>query len=338
MSRRHRIRPLIFTAVGTTAVAVLAGCSSTTPSQDAAPTSNTHKVRATPPPTGAVTTTQAKAIVDHYVAVNNKANATRSPKLLSTVEGGQLFLRSKADFEQWSTMKAKDQREYQRPFYYTDRTYIIPAGQSWFAVKTKGSRSKVPSFIIFDKDHSGGWKCTAALALWSPLPKIDTSNHKLATAVHVTKEVNGLAPEGLNQAYEDLFVTGGKGAGKALSLTNETAKSALKVHQERPAGRDGKLTTKYFTQQAAQEDKVYTLKLSDGGTLALAPTAHSSTYAIKPQFANQFEITPLREEAIYTPGRRMEVDDTFQGEVLAVLPTHGKARLISSEYQMTDSH
>lgn len=293
MSRRHRIRPLIFTAVGATAVAVLAGCSGTKPSQDAAPTSNTHKVHATPPPTGAVTTTQAKAIVDHYVAVNNKANATRSPKLLSTVEGGQLFLRSKADFEQWSTMKAADQRDYQRPFYYMDRSYYIPAGQSWFAVKTRGSRSKIASFIIFDKEKSGGWKCTAALALWSPLPKIDTSNHKLATAVNVKTKVNGLAPARLNQAYEDLFVTGGKQSGKALSLTNETAKSALKIHREKPTGRDAKLTTKFFTQQAAQEDKVYTLKLSDGGTLALAPTAHSSTYAIKPQFAGQFEITPF---------------------------------------------
>ncbi|GHB78112.1 hypothetical protein GCM10010377_80400 [Streptomyces viridiviolaceus] len=99
---------------------------------------------------------------------------------------------------------------------------------------------------------------------------------------------------------------------------------------------EGYATEKYFTKTPAHP-KVYALKLANGSTLALFPTAHTSELMLKPQYMNSFDITPSEDEALYDPSRRDVVTDEFQGQALAVLDPKAKPRVTTTEYRMVDS-
>jgi hypothetical protein len=316
------------TVVGITSAAALTACGTGDAAEESA--------SASPSPKGAVTREQAAKIVDNYVAVNNKANRTQDAKLLSTVESGQVHEQSKADYKAFGTWSKADQSDYEKPFSYQDRTYYIPAGEDWFAVKATASGSKDPALLVFDKEGSG-WKLMSAVYSDAPIPAIDTGNHGLATAVDPATRVGTMAPNDVSAAFEDLYETGGTKAGTAISHTTDPAKGALKIYKERDEGELAKwATTKYFAKDPAY-DEVYALRLADGGALAVVPTAHTQELVLKPQYMSSFQITPNDEEAVYNPAKRAVVTDTFQGMALATLPRTGKPSVIAHEYEMTDS-
>ncbi|KPI01073.1 hypothetical protein OK074_5653, partial [Actinobacteria bacterium OK074] len=264
---------------------------------------------------GAVTRAEAAKIVDNYVAVNNEANATRNANLLATVEGGQLNAQSTADYRTFATWTKTDQDAYAKPFSYTDRTYYIPAGEGWFAVEARASGSKDPALLVFDREGgAGGWKAMAAVYMdGASVPAIAVGADGLATAVDPSKRVGALAPDEVSAAYEDLFATGGTTTGRSLSLTNSVAKDAIKIYQERDSGTDSAYATKSYAAAKVVRDTVYALRLKDGGAVAVLPTAHTSTYALKPQYEPSFQITPTEEEGVFDPAKRGAVVDTFQG-------------------------
>lgn len=330
-ARTRKLRRLTLIACSASAAVVLTACTSSTPQ------SSGHTDKPSLKPTGAVNPAQAKAIVDRYEVVNNQANKTRSPKLLSTVEGGQLYLQSRAGFEQWRTMSAKEQRESTLPFFYRKRTYYIPVAATWFAVKATSSNG-YPRLLIFDRYKGSPWKNVAALTLKTPLPAIDTSRSGLATAVEPSrKTAAGLAPGEVRGAYEDLFTTGGEKSGTALSRETETAKSAIKIHQERNQGKNSKYFRTDYTEVKPEHREVYALKLRDGGVLALSSTAHEAMRAIKENFVYRIKAVPTKEEAVYNKDERIAIVNTYEGLVLAHLPVSGKTSLLARAYAMVDS-
>ncbi|MCX4573392.1 hypothetical protein OHB41_09395 [Streptomyces sp. NBC_01571] len=152
-------------ALGAAAALCLTACG---PGSDtgSAPTSS-----ASPAPKGVVDHKTAGSILDHYQEINNKANKTRDASLLSTVEAGQLYARSKADYEQFDTLSAKEKKDYGTPFYFTRRSFYIPPTGNWFAAEasTNGTNH---TFMIFEKsaDTGGTWKKVISLFPQQPLP------------------------------------------------------------------------------------------------------------------------------------------------------------------------
>ncbi|MCW8101723.1 hypothetical protein [Streptomyces tauricus] len=300
---------------------------------------------------GAVTRDEAKAILARYVSVNNWANAIQgrqrtSPsaqarRLLATVEGGQLLEQSVADYKTWRTKTATEQKDYARPFYYVDPVVYAPAGEKWFAIEAKADPSGWKGLLIFDQADDKGWRNVATVALGDnksarlPAP-IATDRAGLATAVNPTTRSGKLAPNQVADAFEDHFVTGGTGAGQALASSAST-RAALKVYKERNQHKDARAATKSFKQADARHQQIYALKLRDGSTLAVVPSAHDQHYVLKKEFFLRAKITPNEEEAVFNPAKRIAVIDEFQGMLLAHLPTSGNPKILSHEFRMVDS-
>ncbi|MFC8670191.1 hypothetical protein [Streptomyces sp. NPDC057199] len=305
---------------------------------------------AAPAPKGVVTKDQAKELLVRYVAANNGANATQGTskppssqarKLLATVEGGQLLEQSIADYMTWHTQTAKEQKEYARPFYYVHPAVYAPAGEQWFAVQATVDRTGWSALIIFDQVEGQGWRNVATVALGSkksdrlPSP-IATDRAGLATAVNPITRSGRLAPNQVADAFTDFFATGGTGAGQALSRSASTDQ-ALKVYKDRNKGPDSRAATKRFEPGGARHQQVYALKLRDGSTLAVVPSAHDQFYELKKEYILRAKIIPNEKEAIFNPVKRIAVIDEFQGMLLAHLPASGKPTVLSHEYRMVDS-
>ncbi|MGW0572964.1 hypothetical protein [Streptomyces tauricus] len=305
---------------------------------------------AAPAPKGAVTADEAKEILATYVAVNNRANATQgrstspSPqarKLLATVEGGQLLDQSMADYTTWRTQSAKEKKDYARPFYYVKPVVYAPAGEPWFAIEASVDGTGWRGLIIFDRLAGKGWRNVATVALGDdkgarlPAP-IATDRAGLATAVNPTTRSGKLAPNQVADAFEDYFATGGTGAGQALAPSAST-RAALKVYKERSKGTDTRAATRYFRQSDARHQQIYALKLRDGSTVAVIPSAHDQVYELKKEWILRVKIIPTEKEAVFSPAKRIAVIDEFQGILLAHLPTTGKPKILSHEFRMVDS-
>lgn len=347
MSTPHyaRVACALTTAV---ALALTASCGLGEDRDDPQPAGRTAS--AAHAPKGSVTKDEAKELLAGYVAANNRANATqgmsKSPsalarKLLATVEGGQLLEQSIADYMTWHTQTAKEQKEYARPFYYVHPAVYAPAGERWFAVQATVDRTGWTALIIFDQVEGQGWRNVATVALGStksdrlPSP-IATDRTDLATAVNPTTRSGRLAPNQVADAFTDFFATGGTGAGQALSRSASTDQ-ALKVYKDRNKGPDSQAATKRFEPGDARHQQIYALKLRDGSTLAVVPSAHDQFYELRKEYILRAKIIPNEEEAVFNPAKRIAVIDEFQGMLLAHLPTSGKPIILSHEYRMVDS-
>ncbi|WP_367318858.1 hypothetical protein [Streptomyces sp. HUAS ZL42] len=326
-------------ALGMAAAVILTACRSGSDERAAVGDAGKPKASGAPAPTGVVTRQQAAEIVDHYEAVNNKANKVRDKKLLATVEAGQTYEQSQACYEQWKAWSAKDQKEFGKAFFYRDRQYLIPATgtATWFAVKATNSNSTEQEVLmIFDKFGST-YKMVASLYEGeTPLPEVATDSQGLATPVDPAKPVGALAPDQLAFAYEDLLETGGAREGKGLASTPSTEK-ALHDHNQRLTGNLAPYSIlKFYGMEPVHKD-VYALRLANGGALAVFPSAYAHVRMLKPQYMSSFHINPTEAEAVYDPAGRDSITNEDQGQGLAELTPTGKPKVIVVQFTMVDS-
>ncbi|MFJ3365782.1 hypothetical protein [Streptomyces anthocyanicus] len=337
-ARARRLRRLTVLALGVTTALTLSACAAgddrdgaDTPTPSASPSTA---------PRGLLTKAEAKKAVDNYEKINNRANANQDVKLLGSVEAGQIYEQSSADFEQWETWSEKEQKHYESAFFYRDREYLIPAvdsGASWFAVKahTSAAPKAGSALVVFDK-VDGAYKVVMTVYSDEALPEIAVDEHGYVTPADPSQKVGGLAPDALSKSYEDFFETGGKTAGKTFAET-KSSKGSIEVFK---GGVDkdlrGYATEKFFAKEPAHP-KVYALRLKNGGAVALFPTAHTSEMILKPRYMSGFDITPGPKEAVYDGSRRDVVTDEFEGQALAVLSPKAKPQVTGIEYALVDS-
>ncbi|MEU6379637.1 hypothetical protein [Streptomyces sp. NPDC046909] len=325
---------LTLLAAGATMAVVLTACGSN-PDKPSHPTAI-----ASPTPTGAVTSAEAAKIVDRYQAVNSKANKIQNPALLGTVEDGQLFEQSKADYRLFPTWPKKDQAYYEKPFTYRDRSYYIPEGQSWFAVKATASGSKDQALLVFDKTDDGHFKMVAAVYAdqKNAIPAVDTSNHALATAVAPSTRVGTLAPSQASGAFEDLYETGGKHTGAKLASTAAT-RTAVSTYRDRTTYKNAKYATLHWEATQATHAKIYALRLRDGGAIALFPTAHNRMEQLKDAYiySGNIKLSPGAAPAVYNKTPRVAILNEYQGQALAQFTPAGEPKVLGVEYQLVDS-
>lgn len=322
-------------AIGLTTALSLAACAGGAPSSDRAPASRKPSATASsnPAPRGVVTLSEANKILDNYQDVNNRANATRDAKLLATVEAGQLYARSKAEFEQFETLSKKDQKDYGTPFTFTHRTFYLPAGGDWFAAQAT-TTGKNHTLMVFEKTPATGnaWKKVVSLFPAKTVPPVESADGVARTAPAATT-AGTLAPDGVTAAVEDLFTTGGAKQGAAFPRTSDNVKSILKTYKER--GNDlGPQAKVSFFPSTPLHDKVYALRTHDG-VLAIAPLAHhEESLVLQPGL----QITPGKVGSIYDKSPRPVTVDSFQGETLVLLPEKGQPDILDYRYAQTDSH
>ncbi|RPE39010.1 hypothetical protein EDD90_1963 [Streptomyces sp. Ag109_O5-1] len=334
--RFSRRRSLAVTVISVNAVIALSACSGTgNPAADTTTATSTAPV-----PRGVVSRSEAAAVVDHYEEVNAQANKTQNAELLGTVEGGQLYEQSKADYRFFPTWPKRDQAYYKKAFTYRDRSYYIPEGQSWFAVKATASGSKDQALLVFDKTTDRRFKMVAAIYSdsTSQIPAIDTGNHGLATAVAPSTRVGALAPDQIAGAYEDLYATGGKNAGTQLASTTAT-RTVLKTYRERTTYKNAKYATLHWETAQPTRPRIYALRLRDGGALVVFPTAHNRMEQLKDGYIYKgyIKLVPGSQQAVYNKTPRVAILDELQGQALAALTPSGKPAVLGVEYRMVDS-
>ncbi|MFJ8752064.1 hypothetical protein ACIREO_22445 [Streptomyces sp. NPDC102441] len=324
--RRHLGTALLLAGVTASA---LSGCASGEKSAQDSPSSAPPT---SAPPQGVVTRTEADKILDHYQEVNNRANKSRDTTLLSTVEAGQLYARSKADYEQFSTLGAKEKKEFGEPFQFTGRSFYIPPKGDWFAAAAT-TTGKNHTLMVFEKSADTGdtWKKVISLFPRKALPAPTTQNG-LTTPAEANTAVGQLAPSGVTDAVEDLFASGGTKDGRKLSLSNEDAKSILKTHKERGDDLGAQATVNFFPITPLHE-KTYTLT-TGSGVMVIAPLAHKEESLVK---NSALQITPGKSESVYNKTPRAVVVDSFQGEAVVHLPLQGKPEILDYRYSMVDS-
>lgn len=324
---RRPLRTLSLLAVVT--AAGLSGCASGGQPANDSPTSAPPT---SAPPRGVVSRAEAEKILDHYQEINNKANRSRNAALLATVEAGQLYARSKADFEQFDTLSAKDKKQAGEPFTFTQRSFYIPATGNWFAAEAS-TTGKNHTVMVFEKSADTGdtWKKVISLFPQQSLPA-PTTKDGVAEPTDANTTVGLLAPANVPDAVEDLFATGGTKDGSKLSHTNDSAKSILTTYKERGNNLGSQATVNFFPATPLHQ-RVYTLR-TDAGVLVIAPLAHKEESLVK---NSGLQITPGKTESVYNRTPRALVTDDFQGETVVHLPLQGKPEILAYRYAMVDS-
>ncbi|MFC8438234.1 hypothetical protein ACFUJT_08545 [Streptomyces griseoincarnatus] len=327
-STAHRLSLRTMPVLAAVAAAVLSGC--------VGGGTNTHESPAKPSPTsspnGTVTRAEADQILDRYQKINNKANETRDASLLATVEAGQLYARSKAGYEQFSTLSAEEKKEFATPFHFTRRAFYIPPTGNWFAA-TATTDGTNQTFMIFEKSaHTGGtWKKVFSLFPSKALPTPKT-NDGLAIPAAPDTPVGALPPSRVTDAVEDLFTSGGTKDGRTLSHANGNTKRILKTYKDRSDALGPQATVNFFP-ITPTHSTIYTLTTSSG-VLVIAPLAHKQESLVK---NSGLQIIPGKTEAVYNKTPRPLVVDSFQGETVVHLPHQGKPEILDYRYTMVDS-
>jgi hypothetical protein len=253
-------------AVAGTAVAaslLIAACGSG--SGDSAATSATTTTQG---PRPVVTVDQAKQILDHYNAVNNAANAAFDSRKLATIEADGVLELDVEDYRQAPTFSAQDRAGYQDKQWYVDPRFAIPAGRDWFMAHTElrgaafeeGERGL---FVFQRKD--GAWKMVFSSITDRPLPPIATDDDGLPTVVGPRDRVGTLAPGDLHEAVVDMYVTGGRNAGRQLDGSGPFVQEMLEDHASKP---DSACADSLHRPLPVGHPQVYALRTADGGTLA----------------------------------------------------------------------
>lgn len=334
-------RAALLMAAGTTVLALTASACSSGTGDDGG------KATADRAAKGVVTPTEAKKIVDHYVKVNNRANAKRDSSTLSTVEAGGLFEASANIYKQDELQSAKDRAERRKPFDYVNREYVVPAaksGVSWFALRAdtkdhNGTSAKTSrATVIFDKEAGDGdWK-----AVWSgwtdkkdpKTPALSKDSDGFAVPVTDTAKRQGvLAPDQMDDALVALY-SGDEKLGAKVGAS-ETSKwmTQFPLEQNKMLSPNGKSE---FKAGKTDHKKVYALRTEKGGTLTffnadVQEYMHTTNPAAR--------ITPSPQIAFLAGSKKSEmmflVDYLHQGA--AYIPAKGKVSMVTDSWDMTEA-
>ncbi|MFJ8158377.1 hypothetical protein [Streptomyces sp. NPDC094468] len=337
--RPPRPRHLSAVALGIAAAIALGACSAGGTAHPSAGAPDA--ARSAPAARGVITRAAAEAVLDHYQATNNQANARRDTKLLATIEAGTLYAQDAADYKLFKTLSKSEQKDYGSPFTYVDRHLWIPPASShatWFAATVTASTTKAHGLMIFDKE--GGSTYKAVLIVYrdkgESLPAIAVDRDGWAVVADPAKKVGGIAPAGLHDAYEDVWQTGGSKEGTRLSAATKPVKDAQRIYRtaQKRGTADGYATKKFFATPPVST-KVYALQGADGSTVAVFSTAHKQESLVKPQYRCKVaDIVPNAQQTALGAARGFLFTDRFLGQALASL-TSRSARITDVDWQFT---
>ncbi|WP_431983841.1 hypothetical protein [Streptomyces qinglanensis] len=280
---------------------------------------------------GVISTKKASQLLDHYVSVNNRANAKRDGKLLSTVEGGGLLEQSTADYKQYAAFSKKDKAAYGTPFYYVDRRYYIPRKgvADWFAVsaklKDREGTSKERSYLVFDRLDDGPWKIVASVHMKRPVaPAKDKDGFVQAVSASATQ--GSMAPDKLTDGLQRLYTERDVSASglKPNKLARNINKGAWKAVDG--VGRGGRLR---WIDGGTRYTQVYAMKMRGGQIYSVFNTpVDKSVRVTKPGY----NANPDKFQQVYTGKSDAQgIMSAYLHQSSAFIPAKGKPELLTTE-------
>lgn len=318
----------------------LAACTNGSSSSPAEPTPTTSSVAK---PLPALSAAQAKAVIAHYSAINNQANATDDRTLLDTIEDNSLYAMSLAEYKESSGL-TKAERQPSKPWSYdlaSAQLYIprVTAEQSrWFAAALSTTRGEAPSRLAVFAERPGHqrWEMVSVTDLdHGPLPSIALDADGYATAVAPNDQRLAASADLLRGAILDNFATGGTATGQKVFAATEASKRQIKVHAE--TGRQyGALGTSVFAGTTNRFPDAYALQTTDGGALILFSHTHTQTDRVT---RAGLEIIPNKDDRAWLHDiPRSSIRYTFVCDDAAAVPAKaGPSRLIGYTCARTDA-
>jgi hypothetical protein len=291
---------------------------------------------------------QARKVLQHYVETNNAANAELDREALGEIEGGALLQQSQAQYRHYPTYETKDQKRYKKPFHYLadEAEYYIPARGDWYMVNApvegpgfdKGDRR----LLVFERADGDTWKNVATVGIQGRLPEVARGEGGLPTVVPADAEVGTTALDGLDDAVNDLFITGGKKDGKLLA-DSEVRKDMVEDHTTRRdwirPEHDGYFETEFESENRKWDESykpafpdVYALRTADGGALTVF-----NSYDARVDFATRpgFHIIPGDAAKLYVKEKEpLGVREYYAVQNAAHVPDSGKVKQLGSDGEM----
>ncbi|GAA2139401.1 hypothetical protein [Streptomyces synnematoformans] len=290
---------------------------------------------------------RARTVLENYVEANNAANAELDHGALGKVEGGALFQQSRAQYRQFPTYEKKYQKRYKKPFrYLADRAnYHIPARGDWYMVDAPvagpGYHEGDRSLLVFQR-AGGTWKNVASVGIQGRVPEVAHGDAGLPTVLPADARVGSTALDGLDDAVNDLYVSGGRKEGRLLA-ESEVRRNMVKDHTTRrdwiKPEHDGYFETEFETENRKWDEAyepafpdVFALRTADGGALAVF-----NSYDARVDFATRpgFHVIPGDATRLYVeeeepPGVR----EYYAVQNAAYVPADGKVEQLGGEVEM----
>ncbi|WP_343041754.1 hypothetical protein [Streptomyces typhae] len=234
----------------------------------------------------ALTRQEARAAIERYARVNNKANTGRDRALLATIEDGPLYAMSAAEYQQTDGLTRSERKPYQPWSYDAQRAelYIprISSGQPrWFAAALASSKNQIPDqlAVFAQQPHQQRWALVSVADLYGRnLPKVvlDAGGYATTVAANRSKSL-AVGADRLRRGVLDNFATGGRGSGKKKIFAASRASSQqVKVHNE-TVSQYGSQGSSIFTGAPNRYRDTYALKTIDGGALVFFSHTHHQT-------------------------------------------------------------
>ncbi|WBB61403.1 hypothetical protein O7599_02255 [Streptomyces sp. WMMC500] len=290
---------------------------------------------------------RARAVLENYVETNNAANADLDGEALGEVEGGALYQQSRAQYRQFPTYEKKYQKLYRKPFRYRadEAAFHIPARGDWYMVDAPvegpGYDEGDRSLLVFERT-GGTWKNVASVGIQGRVPEVARGDGGLPTALPADAEVGTTALDGLDDAVNDLYVSGGKKDGRLLA-DSEVRANMVKDHATRRdwirPEHDGSFETEFESVNPKWDEayepafpEVYALRTADGGALAVF-----NSYDARVDFATRpgFHIVPGDATRLYVKEKEpLGVREYYAVQNAAHVPDDGKVEQLGGEVEM----
>ncbi|MFW6690807.1 hypothetical protein [Streptomyces sp. MAR4 CNX-425] len=298
-------------------------------------------------PRPVISESRARTVLENYVEANNAANAALDRETLGEVEGGALFQQSRAQYRQYPTFEKKYQKLYKKPFrYLADKAeYHIPARGDWYMVDAPvagpGFDEGDRSLLVFER-AGDTWKNVASVGIQGRLPEVARGEGGLPTVLPAGAEVGTTALDGLDDAVNDLYISGGKKDGRILA-DSEVRKNMVKDYTTRRdwirPEHDGFFETEFESENRKWDDAykpafpdVYALRTADGGALAVF-----NSYDARVDFATRpgFHIIPGDATRLYVKEKEpLGVREYYAVQNAAHVPAEGKVQQLGGEVEM----
>lgn len=298
-------------------------------------------------PSPVISEARARTVLENYVEGNNAANAELDPETLGEVEGGALYQQSQAQYRHFPTYEKKYQKLYKKPFrYLADKAeYYIPADGDWYMVDApvdgSGYDEGDRSLLVFER-AGDTWKNVASVGIQGRLPEVARGRGGLPTALPADAEVGTTALDGLDDAVNDLYASGGKKDGKLLA-DSKVRKNMVEDYTTRRdwirPEHDSYFETEFESENRKWDEAykpafpdVYALRTADGGALTVF-----NSYDARVDFATRpgFHVIPGDVAELYVKEKEpLGIREYYAVQNAAYVPDGGKVEQLGGEVEM----
>lgn len=270
--------------------------------------------------------TQARAVevMTNYSAVNNMANRKRDPKLLATVEDGDLLKASQGGYAMLRRLKDKTPYKpfkYSKPIAFAPRAGAYP--WAFLAYAKSSAASKANVLTVFRKnDALTPWKLVVSGSSEGTLPVIALDKSGMATMVAPTASGYAVKPIDVAPALANAML--GTTSGGGNFATSPILRRFNNAYTKERASAKGRGTaTRAFT----PTKDIYSVKTQDGGVLVMGGMG----WRQEQSYLDGWEYVPKKGDEVYPlhPDPITYFYSVYKAMWAVQIPVKGALKLVS---------